>query len=420
MPNIFTLLNNSDFYRLSDIKQLFDKENSNPNSEFQNVMIKALFGTTHNILTIDDVSIICDGNIYNYSKIYKDLQIIPKTEYDYEVIIHLYKIYGIETTLQVLDGIYAFILIDNRITNSKDLDAKIYIARDPYGVKPLYILKPNTIHPNYSLIKSKLNNIYGFSSQEQVLNHLQQDLIFSNQDIIYGNNYAKSFTDNEDDISNLKSFYNTELILPGTYSAFKLKYKVLSLWENVCYQIPFHSLIPGTVLNNDFLSESLTQDILLTYMRNAYLKRMEYYNKDILVISDKSFRELETNSVFNILKTKTIKNKINHYLINNGQEDGYVDWEVIPKEISEKYPGRIIFINVGLYDLIKSKKDMGELEFRNYAQEYFKNIYNNKIKDISKEFYKRSIIIDFPLLDINFIQYFLTNCGKDYNSFLSC
>ena len=63
MPNIFTLLNNSDFYRLSDIKQLFDKENSNPNSEFQNVMIKALFGTTHNILTIDDVSIICDGNI---------------------------------------------------------------------------------------------------------------------------------------------------------------------------------------------------------------------------------------------------------------------------------------------------------------------------------------------------------------------
>ena len=130
MSGIFALLNESS---ISNIREL---SKNYTNYVFENVMIKAVFGTTNDapIITINDIVIICDGRIYNYQKIYQDIGIIPRTNYDYEVIIYLYEKYGIEYTLQMLDGIFAFILIDNRIKDENSLDAKIYVARDPYGV----------------------------------------------------------------------------------------------------------------------------------------------------------------------------------------------------------------------------------------------------------------------------------------------
>ena len=43
-----------------------------------------------------------------------------------------------EQTLQLLDGVFAFCLIDYRFSETS---SKTYIARDPYGVRPLYIMK---------------------------------------------------------------------------------------------------------------------------------------------------------------------------------------------------------------------------------------------------------------------------------------
>ena len=50
------------------------------------------------------------------------------TNSDCEIIVHLYKKYGIDQTfLQLLDGVFAFVLIH---------DEKAFVARDPYGVRP--------------------------------------------------------------------------------------------------------------------------------------------------------------------------------------------------------------------------------------------------------------------------------------------
>ena len=55
----------------------------------------------------------------------------PQLNQIYEVIIHMYLKYGIEHTLNMLDGVFAFILLD---TNKNHL----YVSRDPYGVRPLF------------------------------------------------------------------------------------------------------------------------------------------------------------------------------------------------------------------------------------------------------------------------------------------
>ena len=83
---------------------------------------------------IDDCMLICNGEIYNWKEIYKMLDIVPTTKSDCEVIIYLYRKYGIEYTLRLLDGVFAFVLFDLK-------QGKLYAARDLYGVRPLFTAK---------------------------------------------------------------------------------------------------------------------------------------------------------------------------------------------------------------------------------------------------------------------------------------
>lgn len=48
-----------------------------------------------------------------------------------ECVIHLYEKFGIEGCVQNLDGVFAFCLVDT-------LKGKIFLSRDPYGVRPLF------------------------------------------------------------------------------------------------------------------------------------------------------------------------------------------------------------------------------------------------------------------------------------------
>ena len=80
----------------------------------------------------DNYFLICNGEIYNHKELKEENDFITQSNSDCEIIIHMYEKYGIEQTLKSLDGVFAFVLYD------KILD-KTYVARDPYGVRPLFI-----------------------------------------------------------------------------------------------------------------------------------------------------------------------------------------------------------------------------------------------------------------------------------------
>ena len=172
MCGIFSLLNSSDIPR-GTIQNDFNKgKNRGPEFSkldysfmklvlgFHRLAINGLNNESNQPFNINDIILICNGEIYNYKQLYKVMGITPKTQSDCEVIIHLYIKYGIEQTLSMLDGVFSFILFDNRI--SEDLNNKIYIARDPYGIRPLYYLK--TI--DETIYKYPL---YGFASELKCL-----------------------------------------------------------------------------------------------------------------------------------------------------------------------------------------------------------------------------------------------------------
>ena len=84
----------------------------------------------------DRCSIVFNGEIYNYKELRKELRSVGaifRTNSDTEVILQGYLLWG-EKILDRLEGMYAFAIVDRK-------EGRAIVARDPYGIKPLYVLR---------------------------------------------------------------------------------------------------------------------------------------------------------------------------------------------------------------------------------------------------------------------------------------
>jgi asparagine synthase (glutamine-hydrolysing) len=79
-------------------------------------------------------TVIGNGEIYNYVELAEQFQLGDRlaTGSDFEPLLHLYAEEG-ERAFDRLRGMYAFCLIGN--------DGRAWLARDPFGIKPLYIMQ---------------------------------------------------------------------------------------------------------------------------------------------------------------------------------------------------------------------------------------------------------------------------------------
>ena len=219
MCGIFTLLNNYTIFKKEFVHEQFMKgQKRGPEFSkleqfglvcllgFHRLAINGLNNSSNQPIIIGDIALICNGEIYNYKELYKIMGITPVTQSDCEVIIHLYVRYGIKQTLQMLDGVFAFVLCDCSMNNP---NSKIYIARDPYGVRPLYVLKPNKLCEKEKDIKY----IHSYASELKVLAEFTKQL---------PNHEVEHFT-------------------PGTYSKFTMEFKVSPKWELKKEHCVYHS-----------------------------------------------------------------------------------------------------------------------------------------------------------------------------------
>lgn len=98
---------------------------------FHRLAIVGLDNSGDQPLVNDGVYLICNGEIYNHSEIMKEEGFWADTTSDCEVILHLYKKYGLERCLERLDGVFAFFLYDSYTDTA-------YAARDRFGVRPAF------------------------------------------------------------------------------------------------------------------------------------------------------------------------------------------------------------------------------------------------------------------------------------------
>lgn len=79
----------------------------------------------------DGIKLMCNGEIYNYKKLAEKYNINLITGSDCEIIIHLYKLIGIDECIKQLDGVFSFVIFDT-------LENKFIIGHDPIGIRSLY------------------------------------------------------------------------------------------------------------------------------------------------------------------------------------------------------------------------------------------------------------------------------------------
>ena len=166
MCGIFALLNNDNTISYDYAVEQFNKsknrgpENSSINTINNNIIgfhrlsINGLSDDSNQPFNINNIILICNGEIYNYKELFANIKYKQTTNSDCEVIIYLYMLFGIEYTLNLLDGVFAFILIDNNTNN-------MYVSRDPYGVRPMFFLYNQTEVVNE--YNNNKNNLIGFA-----------------------------------------------------------------------------------------------------------------------------------------------------------------------------------------------------------------------------------------------------------------
>ena len=128
----------------------------------------------------NNIYLICNGEIYNHETLKNNYDIKTKSNSDCEVILYMYQKLGFEETCRQLDGVFALIIYDS---NTK----KLYIGRDPYGVRPLFF---GFNEYEELFLSSELKGIHDltiYKKQFKPGNSLEYDL--TNKNFIYRNYY---------------------------------------------------------------------------------------------------------------------------------------------------------------------------------------------------------------------------------------
>jgi len=118
----------------------------------------------HQPMVFENLSICYNGEVYNYIEIRNELIRLGrsfKTQTDTEVILQAWQQWG-EQSLLRFNGMFAFLILD---FSAK----KLFVARDRFGVKPLYY----TLCPGYTAFASEIKQLrilpqYNFELNEQI------------------------------------------------------------------------------------------------------------------------------------------------------------------------------------------------------------------------------------------------------------
>lgn len=96
----------------------------------------------------DTIYLMCNGEIYNYKSLVQKYDLTLESSSDCEVLIHLLAKFWdsdsstFESVLREIEGEYAIVAVRESDKNGKNKE--VFVARDPFGVRPLYWSKGST------------------------------------------------------------------------------------------------------------------------------------------------------------------------------------------------------------------------------------------------------------------------------------
>lgn len=205
-----------------------------------------------------------------------------KSKTDSEVILYLYIEYGINKMLDLLNGMFAFIIVDLK-------KRKTFIARDQLGIKPMYIYK----NPRVLMFSSEIKSFTAHPEFKAELNenHLDEYILFrycAHDRTLYkdikqvppGHYYEIT----KDDII-IKEYYSHKSVEERNINLDD----AIQLLDNT-FNESIKSQLMSDVLVGCQLSGGIDSSLVTTYAREFFNANMDTFS---IVFSDKKYSEEE-------------------------------------------------------------------------------------------------------------------------------
>jgi asparagine synthase (glutamine-hydrolysing) len=376
---------------------------------FHRLAINGLNNESNQPFCISGVYLICNGEIYNYREIYdilkvNDFSFAPRSKSDCEVIIHIYLKYGIYYLLDILDGVFGFVLYD---TNTNVM----YVARDPYGVRPLYISKLNYLSGNIKniIIASELKQLSNF---EGSIDHVHPGTFItlilehetdSIENITFEKYSSVGFSK--------KSFlYNSSRVHDFIYNSlyYAVKKRVLGTTER-----PIACLLSGgldsstiTAMVNSFLPKGVLETYSIGLPGSTdliYARKVADYlgtkHTEVLLTEDSFFDSIpEVIKVIESYDTTTVRASVGNYLVARYIRDNSVAKVIFNGDGSDEVTGGYKYFN-----FVKDP-----LEFDKECRRLLSDIYLFDVLRSDKSISSNGLEPRTPFLDRTFVQNYLS------------
>lgn len=401
-------------------------------------------------MKLNNVTLICNGEIFNYKELFNMLDVKPSTNSDCEIIIHLYKKYGIEHTLRLLDGEFAFAICDE---SDKD-NVLFHYARDPYGVRPLYLLENTDDYlrdfdeKTISNIRIIQENIFAVASELKVLHKLYR---YKERNIFYEDS-EHAIVEKGRKMRGLKQ-YKIKHVTPGTFSTYKIKSD--NYWYNVIKNKSYHAT-PLTVYDPTFikdkeeykrgiyerleaavkkrvvgtterpiaclLSGGLDSSLITAFVKKHYKGELETYSigmegSEDLRNASIVAKHLGTKHTEIIMKPEEFFNSIASVIHDIESYDttsvrASVGNYLIGKYISENSEAKVILNGDGSDELtggyIYMLKNKDSIEFDRECRRLINDIYYFDVLRSDKSISSHGLEPRTPFLDKHFVDYYLS------------
>lgn len=233
---------------------------------FHRLAINDLSENGNQPMQLNNYFLVCNGEIFNYKKLKEEFNFEFRSNSDCEIILHLYDYFVKENRKDILniicnllDGEFAFILYDGN-------KQKTYIARDPYGVRPLFFGR------------SEFGD-YVFSSELKGMCNLVES--------------ANQFN-------------------PGKYMVLKNN-NIDNLLKNkniICYSTKYHNIDTNMIENSKHIEDNIIEEINSVFKEAVYKRMMS--DREICSLLSGG---LDSSLVSAILSKKLGPNKLKTFSI---------------------------------------------------------------------------------------------------------
>jgi len=342
---------------------------------FHRLSINGLDPNSNQPFIKNDIYLICNGEIYNYKELYSYIGVIPDTNSDCEIILDLYQLYPVDYFINLLDGVFAFVLYNVR-------KQEIIVGRDPFGIRPLFNDK------NFNYFSSELKQISNLT-EETILQFSPGHYLIKNENstnlVKYHNLQqfylppCSQFKNFSDEINFYKSMIRGTLItavkkrlmsdrpiaclLSGGLDSSLITSIVVKLLKDTNTTTPLQTYSIGLEGSTDLKYAKIVANYLGTDHTEILVDEYDFFNVIPEVIEKIESYDTTTvrASVGNYLVAKYISEHSEAKVIFNGDgsdelSGGYLYFQRAPSNLLFDYEVKHLLNNIHFFDVLRSDR----------------------------------------------------------------